>query len=321
METWEDCMASLRAGAEPELVLPRIRELFSRLPQPQKPVGSSKHTGEDEGVKPPTANLYHMLEGAGDHVFQVPYLRPPLFLWDVIKRASGEFPDERETLFDSELDIDLIGQFEPRFVDPPSDEVRRLLKGECMSDEPDGQGENGSDQDSFFEDSIKDTNELHRKESVRRKYGAEDFLSFSSSVQQFMLSPEAADVGIQDNVNSLPTFPAFSLQEWSLIFSGMGNSFNISAHGLTKFLLSVNQQSLAMLTLQTLFPFLLAGNPGSEDVEDLMTLVSSAASMAELDKYPTVQVRALLDMYRGTDGGILSALAQLHIVNNTKKGC
>lgn len=317
METWEDCIASLRAGAEPELVLPRIRELFSRLPE--RPAGSSKDADKEEAQKPPTANLYHTLEGAGDYVFQVPYLRPPFFLWDAIKRASGEYPDERETLFDSELDIDLFAQFEPRFVDPPSDEVRQLLKDQRNWDDPDRIGDDGNEDDSLFEDS-RNGNLVIEGKQERRKYGSEDMVRFSSDVATFMLSATST-VESDDNIDALPTFPPLSLAEWSLIFSGLESSVDLSPHVMTRFLLFVNQPSLAMLSLQTVFPFLIANHTDSKDVEVLTTLVSAAANMAELDKLPSARVRALLDIYRGTDAGILSALAQLRIVINTKKGC
>lgn len=317
METWEDCIASLRAGAEPELVLPRIRELFSRLPE--RPAGSSKDAEKEEAEKHPTANLYHTLEGAGDYVFQLPYLRPPFFLWDSIKRASGEYPDERETLFDSELDIDLFAQFEPRFVDPPSDEVRKLLKEQNKWDDPDRIGDDGSEDDLLFQDLRKEKPALEGRQT-RRKYCSEDIARFSSHVAMFMLSAKST-LESDDNTDALPTFPPLSLEEWSLIFSGLESSVDISPHALTRFLLFVNQPSLAMLSLQTVFPFLIANNMNSKDVEVLTTLVSAAASMAELDKLPTTRVRALLHIYRGTDGGILSALAQLRIVINTKKGC
>lgn len=313
MESWEDCVASLQAGASPEELLPRIRALFSRLPPP----GAAPAAKEHLAARTPVDGLYYTMEDGKE--FQMPYLRAPFFLWGAVKRAAGEGAGE-EVRVDTEFDVDLMEEFGPRFIDPPSEELKKLL-GEQHLAAAVGDGDGEQDVDWHRIVSPMETSEESVQKPKQQRFTADGINRVTRDLALFLGSSKALEEDDDGPVCDSFSFPPLSLQEWSLAFSGLDTCFLVSANRLSKLLLAINQPSLARLVLQSIFPFLLAGDPGPTESEHLMSLLSFSASIAQLEKLPTAQVRALLDVYRGTSGGVLSALAQLSIVTHSKRPC
>lgn len=300
METWEDCLASLRAGASPEEVLPKIRALFTTLPE-----APSASVSRDEPTLP-TARLYYTFSEAGDHVFQLPYLRAPFHVWETA--ASSERPDERRTMFDSELSIDVLSAFQPRFVAPPERCVREMLKRFVVSE---GGVSDSDEEGSEVEIEMEGVVSEAIDKAVRKGRRVEEVRRLSRALSRYFQCE--SDEGRE---GELEMFPMLSVAEWSLLFSGLEEGCNVSVEGVKRLLLEVNQASLSMVVLQSVFPMLVADGSNSDEIEEYTDLVTTAVSRAELHKLPVGQVRSLLDLYRGMDAGVLGALAQLKVVTS-----
>lgn len=305
MQTWEDCLASLRAGAAPEEVLPKVRSLFANLPAVPAPA-------EETEPVPPTARLYHTFPEAGDHVFQLPYLRAPFHVWEAVD--SGERPDERQTMFDSELVVDVLAAFQPRFVDPPERRVREMLRRFTVS------GVSGVSDDEADEMEVETGAGAPAVVGgeVRCAWSVEDVKRFSGTMFRFF-DQERKRRDMDDEEEYL-SFPSLNVAEWSMVFSGLEEDCDITVRGLKRLLLGVNQSSLSLVVLQSVFPLLIADDSGSEETLVFTDLVTTAVSRAELHKLPVAHIRSLLDLYRGMDAGVLGALAQLKVVTHIGNG-
>lgn len=308
METWDDCLASLRAGAEPEEVLPKIRTLFENLPE--RPPSSPENTESE----PPTARLFHTFREVGDYVFQLPFLRAPFFLWESLDEA--EKPNERQTLFDSEMDFDLFAQFQPRFVDPPEPEVRAMLEAFTF-EEVDRSGDLQKDENNPPPRKERRLLPGIEKSASPRQCSVRDIRRLSEALARFL---KLANTRFEsDKAASLIRFPQLSVEEWSLVFSMLDCDCEISPAALTALLLRVDQPSISRVVLQAVFPLVIGKSHTQYDAKVCTDLLAIAASRAELDKLQVAEVRALLDLYRGIDAGTLGALTQLEIAANLGK--
>lgn len=245
VETWEDTIAMLRAGAPPSQVLPNIRTLLRGLPD-------ASSSGPSPEPKTPTSRLYHSING---YLFQIPYLRPPPHLWRLLAEPNNDLSTR---LFDGELHIDILELFQPRFVQPPPEDVRdELRKSECHNE-------------TLVIDSQQPSQKRTWTEVEIRKFG-DKLASLKAGVP--------------------PGFPSLSEEDWAYIISV--SNFPLEMAFVSDAVRTINQPEFSRVVLASVLPALIS----EADTEAFLEVVSIVVSLGELDEVPASKVTAILTRY------------------------
>lgn len=271
MHTFEDLIAQLRAGTPPSEALPHLRRLFTTLPSP-KPQSPTPHI--------PTSRLFHTLPD--DIHVQIPYLRPPFNAWDAL-----ESPEPHPQLFDSELEFDVYKPMHFRFLQPPTEEVMRML----------------TEWDGGFEKADMGVEVV----DVRIGSGAKQRQETHKDIERATVLLRGFFGGVEECV---PCFCEMDSRDWAVAFSRMGATNALTCGRVLKLLCGVHQPGLAEFVLFTVVPFLITG----DDQGELMELLSVAVEKAEVCNMEMEKVKGLLQLYRDLEIGVLGAVAQLTIV-------
>ena len=312
MDNWADLVASLRAGASPSDLLPELRSFLNTLPpEPLKPTTPTT----------PLSNLYHTLDPSSDDVFQVPYLRPPSSIWYMLQDTSGNTKSDRTRLFDTELDLDVLSEFSPRFIRPPPPSVYALLQRESEWIKPNQPDTLKSDWTMNIDDQSKPRKDVdvnvkticttyeqiaHWTEQLTR-------LGLLASQKRLYEDDTTGDMPmsetIADDESILPRFPSLSEDDWSLIVSDA--DVKVQVDYIIWLLTYINQASFARVVLRTLLPCI--GAPvrvNDMKTEEFLKAVDTASHMANVGDLPIGEIKDLLNGFTGS----LGVAAQLRVL-------
>lgn len=302
MESWDHCISMLRAGAPPTDVLPNLRALFESLP-------TLDNESHNQAEIRPTASLHHYLDRSHPPI-PIPYLRPPFFLWDLLRDADGHQPPEA-TVFDTELEINVLTPFKQRFVAPPHHHVHQLL-----------------DTEASWQHSLPQTpcsphnprsSQLPNPSVLPLKHNTEN-ITTNQSMNPFEQLKAVANT-LSNTVNMFnsyvqigpPTFPPLNIHQWTWVVSNIDPYCKFSNQILDSLLRSINQPSFAIVVLHTLLPTIAL----QMNTDCLIQLINLALGIADINKYlTTAQVRHLLHVYQTISVDAWGALTQLCIVRN-----
>ena len=312
MDNWADLVASLRAGASPSDLLPQLRSFLNTLPpEPPKPTTSAT----------PLSNLYHTLDPSSDDVFQVPYLRPPSSIWYMLQDTSKNTKTDRTRLFDTELDLDVLSEFSPRFIRPPPPSVCALLQRESEWTTPnqptiwnsdavmhiDDQSKLQKNVDATLKSSIKTHEQITYWTEKLTQLG---LLAFQKRLYgDDILSDTRMSEAIDDDESVLPQFPSLSEDDWSMIVSDANVRLQIDY--IIWLLTYINQTSFARVVLCTLLPCIGASVRASDvKTEQFLKAVDTAAHVANIGELHIGEIKDLLNGFTGS----LGMAAQLRVL-------
>lgn len=330
---WEDCIALLKSGAPPTQVLPNLRALFQTLP------GANDNSQRNDGTMAtdPSPELSKNLVRQAltfqlDRKyppFPIPYLRPPPFLWDLLRDSDGTFSPEA-SVFDSEIDFPVLKAFRPRIIPPPPSAVRALLDDQ-LSWQP-----STTDSGTQSQKNVQINSQSQQVYNVSPPSGTtpiptEQALVQATRVRQasndlssaLRLSPKADDVTHEQSAQ----FPFLDTDGWSVAVSGVDPKCVLCLTAVERLLRQVNQPAFATVVLFSWLPLLMlseypdASANQRADVQPLdeserfLEVLQLAASLSNISGWPKVQLAALTELYQAVDkDSPLPALAQITIL-------
>lgn len=285
MQTWDDLLAAVRAGAPPQETLPQIRELLhSHPPAPQAT------QNEPSESTTPTSRLYRTLKPGSDK-FQIPYLRPPSSTVHALRARHDAEAGKQDLFYDTEMDVDVLAMFGPRYMSPPGREVRKMVDEFCGATKKRPRGRYGATE-----------MDCGAVETEEHALGLAEVSRVSRLLQDYLEDPSSTP----------PSFPPLSLTEWSLVFSTFhseGAHDNLLLPDVVETLLqSVNQASLGRFALCTILPLLV----DDMEMDSFIRLVDIAVARGAVQSASAKEIRALTRIYLGL--GVSGAVAQLRIV-------
>lgn len=297
MKTWEDCIAALRAGAAPESVIPSVHALFSQI----KPAEDTEEVTDVE----PGARRYQTVPGAGGHVFELAYLRPPFGIWDLLEAEGAvEVSVPRSFVFDRELHVDVMALFQPRFVAPPPPCVRAYLEtcdGGEKDEKPWGAAISLSPPSPVVEDTC---------EPKREKKDLTELESIAAQLVPMCLCVERDAAPPRE----VPDVPELSVAEWEGVHVALTKLIDLRAPvAVTELLLAVNQRSLAEFVLQKLLPELIRAADECTLADALRELIAVAARISNLRDFSASRIHAAVSGLSSADLGTLGVLAKLEV--------
>lgn len=241
-ETWEDCIALLRAGASPSEVLPKLRELINSAPS-----GSpEQNLKENNGVSESSPYIFqHQIRGTSLHL---PYFHPPPCLWQEL----SEYPDG--PVFDRENCIDLLQEFSPIVVGPPPLEINNALGDLKLMDDPDVSSDDvQSDHDDLGKKARPQIEEVTRM------------------LQDFAWEGKG-------NLECLTSY--FSEAEWSVIVGNLTLDGCLPTT-ISDLVRVINQPSLSRVVLQSILP-ILSYEMEKEEFLQLVRTVANSSDLSSI---------------------------------------
>ncbi|KAI0565689.1 hypothetical protein FGB62_16g255 [Gracilaria domingensis] len=239
-ETWEDCVALLRAGASPSEVLPKLRELMNSELLPQSAQAEVPRSSENSQSS--SICFYRV----NDVLLQLPYAQPPPTLWQELSNYSDEH------FFDSETVIDLLQEFSPIFVGPPEEEIREMLHDLALTS-PSNERCDGSE-NSSKEGETDDQNER-----------------VATVLQNLLLGQKDIDDGEEYII------PMLSEAEWTWALNNV-NFDRAGKDTVSRLVGYVNQRSFSRVILHSIVP-VLADEIEREDFLELVSTIASSAEV------------------------------------------
>lgn len=337
---WDDCIALLKSGAPPTQVMPNLRALFQTLPGPKE--SSERNDGErmateslHETSKNPVKDALTFRLDNKHPPFTIPYLRPPPFLWDLLRDSDGRLPPEC-SVFDSEIDFPVLKAFRPRIIPPPPPSVRTLLENQS------------SWQQSTFDDEIRSQQVDQRPTPFDVRLESQRVSSISPSpdpkasstdqpllqAAQVRLASKALSNALQQSPesesNAQPQsvqLPILDAADWSVAVSGVNPDWSLNLGDVERLLRQVNQPAFATVVLFSWLPPLMhppypdASFNNNDEVrhnnapEKFLDVLRLAASISDISNWPKHQFAALIELYQAVDKeSPLPALAQITIL-------
>ncbi|CAN8076372.1 unnamed protein product [Agarophyton chilense] len=235
-DTWEDCVALLRAGASPSEVLPKLRELMNSEPLPQS---SQPQAPCSTDISHSASICRYVID---DVVLQLPYSQPPPTLWTELSNYSDE------EFFDSETIIDIMQEFSPIIIGPPEPEIREMLK-------------------EFDLSSVSSEGDVKPIDSKEDEKG-DQFTKVSMVLQKLIERKDTEDV-------EEFKVPTLSEAEWAWLLSNINldGAGKDAVHELVHY---VNQPSFSRVILHSILPILADEVEGEDFFELVSITASSA---------------------------------------------
>lgn len=270
-ETWEDCVALLRAGASPSDVLPKLRELIHSEPR-----ASMSPMEVDSEASEALPILRYKLDGT---VLQLPYLQPPLSLWQALSNYADDY------CFDTEATVDVLDEFAPIFVGPPEEEVTQMLARISVADNP---GTFSSQDDCEHE---RDTVLGTTISSVSRS-------KVEAALQELIHDPDASIDFVM---------PLYSEADWAHILCHLDLE-RVEAMSVSSLIRHINQPQFSRVALRSILP-VLSHDMETEAFLDLVTMVAGSADVSSMTSR---ELATVMSFYRSIPSK--GALAQLRIL-------
>lgn len=277
--SWEDYVAAINAGASPrELLLGDDYETSSH----RMAGANSHHSNSDDDRIPAACRLYQTCDEVPSHLFQMVYLRPPISLWDQVRSQENgknispctekttdisHKSDEcqRCSLYDSELDFDLISMFQPRFVDVPGS----LASLACHGTE--------SDMRTIEASGVLNAShvEIVSNGNDDRDGNCED-MKYSAFAEQLLLALQS-ETGIGAS-SILQELFSLSTEQWAIVWSELASGAPIAAKECLKLLRAVRTSQLGELILFGVIPnYMNNRSHHQQNYDDIKELVELAA--------------------------------------------
>lgn len=279
--SWDDCLEAIRCGASLNDIFgddasrSQNRETLSINGSIQRGDGDS---GTDSHGIPSTFRLYHHCDEIPSHIFQFVYLRPPFALWDqteflsrqdCLKHHANGDEGEASEYFDGELEFDVLGMFQQRFIDLP--EVLTSL-GDKSANEPVMSSsefclESFAVPDDALGDSTQEAFTERRSRILASLKGAlmEDSLLYLHQISRDLLN--------------------LSSEQWSDIISELSSGISVNPDGYLRLLRAIRSCSLAEFILLAVVPQYIQGlsedSRFSDSVTELVQLAAECCSIGD----------------------------------------
>lgn len=242
-ETWEDCVALLRAGASPSDVLPKLRELIHS--EPRTSVSQMEVDSKSSETLP---ILCCKLDGI---TLQLPYLQPPPSLWQSLSNYADGYS------FDTEATIDVLAEFSPVFVGPPEEEVSQMLARISIS--------NPRTVASH------DSSEIEQETLLDSSAPSAAFSRIVEALQEFLHNPtRSIDV----------VLPLWSEADWAQVWCHLAFE-RIEPNTISSLIRHVNQPQFSRVILRAILP-VLSHDMETEAFLDLVTMVAASADISSM---------------------------------------
>lgn len=340
-ETWEDCIALLKAGAPPTEVLPSLRALFQSLPATNDEIqDNAEQMAPDSSSRSKVNLLKSKLQFQLDKKyppFPIPYLRPPGFLWNLLRDADGRLPPEC-SIFDSEIDFPILSSFRPCIVPPPPPSVRRLLESQASWDP--SCTENGTKSHSELHSAPGAVNalqtqntltpsqnvgppvmaQMHQKDTVTRTVQTVS-RALSDCLQVDKSKPDAS------TQSSSIEIPVLDENLWSAAMSDIDLHCTLSLTAIEQLLHRISQPAFATVVLFSWLPLLMHStqvesstapdldDDASDYSEKFLNVLRLAATIADIPDWPVLRLAALTALFQSVDeDDPLPGLAQTSIL-------
>lgn len=336
---WDDCIALLKSGAPPTQVLPNLRALFQTLPGPKDNLqrngeGTAAELSPETTQNPVKEALTFRLDQKRPP-FTIPYLRPPPFLWDLLRDSDGRLPPEC-SVFDSEIDFPVLKAFRPRIIPPPPRSVRALLESQSSwqqtSFDSGMPSQENNQRESFSDIDLQSQRVSSSSPSPDTTASPTDqALVHAAQVRQaskiltsaLQLPPEAESTAQSQSIQ----LPPLDTHSWSVAISEVDPNCPISLNAVERLLRQVNQPAFATVVLFSWMPLLMHSyyqgiTPNAraeiglgENPDKFLDILQLAASISDITNWPKHQFAALTELYQALDKeSPLPALAQIAIL-------
>lgn len=243
--SWADCLAAIKAGERPASFVASGAEPLN--PPPELP----------SLEVPATAHLYQKIEGPVPRTFQLVYLRPPFTLWDYVESGDKGGLDTSD-VFDNELDLDVLGMFRPRFVDPPEFLLEKAKGAVDSTDSgPVEYNDDADVQEEEIEPRFSFPSETRRGAAASSCADIEQNVEFdldgiATAICNYLSHERSPldEVGEKVGESVLPdTLRVVSCFEWSLVYARLKEIMVLRPSEVVRLLRAVDTQALAEMVL------------------------------------------------------------------------
>jgi hypothetical protein len=302
--TWADCVAALKAGVNASSLLPALDGL-----------ASSASASRDMGAEkiPPTARLYQRAPDHPSHIFQMVYLRPPFALWDYVENnsLSAEVGASSCEAVDGEFDLDILGMFQPRFIDAPVFSSPKGVEGAQT-------GPISSPACGSFDHIAHPTAAY----SISRTGcdAHDDAAYVVSNDQLLLLADKLAEHLSSDHeagVEEIPTSAChMSRWQWSVVYCMLSDRMHMNAGRALRLLRAVDVPfPLAEFVLLGALPTLMSVDDGDASGDGLQELVHVVSRSCRAGGWTSARLRQLMDAGALGGGTLRSVKSEMAIAS------